>query len=632
MSPAEAVPTAVPGRDERVVVAVTGAPGSSLVIRRAAQLAERSGSELVGVHVRGLDDRQLDDSVVDARDLLVEVGGRYVEVVGDDVPRALLEVAAAERAGQLVVGSTRRTRWEEMRRGSVINQLLREARHLDVHVIAGVDADARPTRHRRRTDPIPPRRRAVAWVLALVGVPALTWALVPYRDEVGLPLALIGSMAIITAVASTGGLAPGVVASLGAAVGVNLAFVPPYGTLEVGTARHVVALAVLLSVGTTLSYFVDRAARRSAEAARARAEAEALGRSAAALAASVDPVPALLEELVSLPHISSAAVIARADGDPAGTDGEPPVWRRLAAVGDCAPEGPSDGDGTALQDDGSVLLVTRSGTPDVHDRNVATAITEQLAVAVTADHLRREAAVGEALARTEALRTGILRAVSHDLRTPLAGIKASVTSLLTPDVTFGPDESREFLLTIDAESDRLDRVVGNLLDMGRVQAGALRAVPRAVALEEVVAASLQDVGPATSPARVDVDVDETLPLLHVDAPLLERALANVLANALAAQPAERGAVRVTATEAGSDSVELLVVDSGPGIPVTDRGRVLEPFQRMDDRSAGSGVGLGLAIAHGFTEAIGGSLSFRDTPGGGLTVVFTLPTTGTGGRL
>ncbi len=632
------------------MVAVSGAPGADLVVRRAAQLAARSGSPLVGVHVRRIDDSAPDGPVLATRDVLLDLGGRFVEVVGDDIPGALLEAATAERASQLVIGSTRRTRWEEVRRGSVVNRLLREAGHLDVHVIAAAGGWS-PSTSRRRPHPIPRRRRVIAWMMALIGIPAITWALLPFRDEVGLPLALLGSMALITAVASIGGLAPGVVASLGAAVGVNLAFVPPYGTLEVGTARHLVALAVLLAVGTTLSYFVDRAARRAAEATRARAEAEALGRSAAALAAAIDPVPALLDELYALPHIRAASVIRtddhrddeRADDERADDEraGDEPAdagnerssggarWRQQAAVGDAPPQGPADGIATTLQDDGSVLLVVRSDTPDAHDLNVATAITEQLAVAVTAERLRREAAVGEALARTEALRTGILRAVSHDLRTPLAGIKASVTSLLTPDVTFGPDESHEFLRTIDAESDRLDRVIGKLLDMGRVQTGTVRAMCRPVALEEVVAASLQDVGPADTPAPVDVDVDETLPLVDVDAPLIERALANVIENALAVQPADRGPVRVTASESTRGGVELLVVDAGPGIPERERSRVLEPFQRVDDRSTATGVGLGLAIAQGFTEAVGGTLSFRQTPGGGLTVVFALPTAAEG---
>ncbi|MFZ4431916.1 MAG: ATP-binding protein [Microthrixaceae bacterium] len=600
--------------DERVVVAVSGAPGSEEVVRRAAQLAERSGSLLVGVHVRMITTDAPDERVSEVRALLEHLGGRFVEVVGDDVPETLLDAAAAEGAGQLVIGSTRRSRLEELRRGSVVNRLLREARHLDVHVIAGTDDTASaPTRSGRRSHPIPTRRRVTAWGLAIVGVPVLSLVLLPFRDEVGLPLALLGSMALITAVASIGGIAPGVAASIGAAVGVNLAFVPPYGTLQVGTARHLVALAVLLTVGATLSYFVDRSARRSAEAARAQAEARALSRSAAALAASVDPVPTLLAELVALPHVSAASVLVLDDD-----------WLPIATAGDPALRRPEDGHVTPLQDDGTSVLVVRSVTPDAPGLAVDTAIAEQLSVALTADRLRREAAVGEALARTDALRTGILRAVSHDLRTPLAGIKASVTSLLSPDVTFGPEASSEFLRTIDAEADRLDRVVGKLLDMSRVQTGSVRAVRRAVALEEVVAAALQDVGPVHSPAPVDVRVDETLPLVDVDGPLLERALANVIENALAVQPTDAPPVRVTATPAEPGRVELLVVDAGPGIAPEDRNRVVEPFQRVGDQRTSDGVGLGLAIALGFTEAVGGTLELRDSPGGGLTVVMSLP--------
>ena len=606
---------------ERVVVALTGAPGSQVVVQRAAQLAARSGCELVGVHVRSVDDTDPGDPVLESRGLLESLGGRYVEVVGDDVPGTLLDAAAAERASQLVVGSTRRSRWEELRRGSVVNQLLREARHLDVHVIAGVDDGASSAPRRRgRAHAIPARRRAAAWFLAVFGVPAVALALLPVREGVGLPLALLGSLAVITAVASIGGLAPGVVASVGAALGINLSFVPPYGTLEVGTARHLAALAVLLGVGTTLSYFVDRSARRSLDAMRSRAEAQALARGAAALAASVDPVPDLLAELGALPHVHAAAVLRQSTGTES-TGG----WEPVAVTGEDPPTGPVGDAVIPLTDDGSVVLVTRTDTPEVHELGVAAAVAEQLAVAVTAERLRREAAVGEALARTEALRTGILRAVSHDLRTPLAGIKASVTSLLTADVTFGPEESRGFLQTIDGEADRLDRVVGKLLDMGRIQTGSLQVVRRHVALEEVVAAALQDIGPVGSPAPVDVAVDETLPLVEVDAPLLERALVNVVENALAVQPAERGPVRVSAVEGPPGEVERRVTDEGPGIAEHDRARLLEPFQRADEGDRTTGVGLGLAIAEGFTHAVGGSLSVRDTPGGGLTVVFTLPT-------
>jgi two-component system sensor histidine kinase KdpD len=327
----------------------------------------------------------------------------------------------------------------------------------------------------------------------------------------------------------------------------------------------------------------------------------------------VDPVPTLLAELVALPHVSAASVLVLDDD-----------WLPIATAGDPPLRRPEDGQVTPLQDDGTSVLVVRSVTPDAPGLAVDTAIAEQISVALTADRLRREAAVGEALARTDALRTGILRAVSHDLRTPLAGIKASVTSLLSPDVTFGPEASSEFLRTIDAEADRLDRVVGKLLDMSRVQTGSVRAVRRAVALEEIVAAALQDVGPVHSPAPVDVQVDETLPLVDVDGPLLERALANVIENAIAVQPRDAPPVRVTAAPAEPGRVELLVVDAGPGIAPEDRARVVEPFQRVGDQRTSDGVGLGLAIALGFTEAVGGTLELRDSPGGGLTVVMSLP--------
>jgi two-component system sensor histidine kinase KdpD len=225
------------------------------------------------------------------------------------------------------------------------------------------------------------------------------------------------------------------------------------------------------------------------------------------------------------------------------------------------------------------------------------------------------------MAQADALRTGILQAVSHDLRTPLAGIKASVTSLQAPDVSFGPEDTAAFLRTIDAEADRLDRVVGNLLDMSRLQTGTLRVLSRETALEEVVVSAVGDVAAGDTTA-VDVRVPETLPLVLVDGPLLERAVANVVANALAVQP--EGLPVVIEAAAIGDHLHLRVVDRGPGIAPALKERVFEPFQRLGDRSTQAGVGLGLAIAQGLTRAVGGELELEDTPGGGLTVVFRLP--------
>jgi two-component system sensor histidine kinase KdpD len=231
-----------------------------------------------------------------------------------------------------------------------------------------------------------------------------------------------------------------------------------------------------------------------------------------------------------------------------------------------------------------------------------------------------EAKAAEALmlARADELRVSLLRAVSHDLRTPLASIKASVTSLLQRDVDWTEEATLEFLGTIDEESDRLDDLVGNLLDMSRLQSGALRFQARPVGYEEIVPAALASLSGPTH--TVDIALDETLPRVQADPALLERAVANLAANAISASgPDQR--VRVEAGAVGH-RVDLRVVDRGHGIPMADRGRIFEPFQRLGD--GGGGVGLGLAVAKGFVEAMGGELTVEDTPGGGVTMVVGLP--------
>ncbi|HMQ26022.1 MAG TPA: histidine kinase dimerization/phospho-acceptor domain-containing protein, partial [Acidimicrobiales bacterium] len=251
---------------------------------------------------------------------------------------------------------------------------------------------------------------------------------------------------------------------------------------------------------------------------------------------------------------------------------------------------------------------------------VLNAFAAQLSAALDRRALAREAAEAAALVHTDQLRTALLRAVSHDLRTPLASIKASATSLLQDDVHWSPEAQREFLSTIDEEADRLDALVGNLLDMSRLETGALDLVVRPVGLEEVVATALASLGPVG--AAVEVEVPETLPRVNADPALLERAVANVVGNAVQASPDDRP-VRLRAGALG-DAVELHVVDRGPGVPPDQREAMFQPFQRLGDQPRGNGVGLGLAVAHGFLDAMGGSLVPEDTPGGGLTMVLRLP--------
>jgi two-component system sensor histidine kinase KdpD len=277
----------------------------------------------------------------------------------------------------------------------------------------------------------------------------------------------------------------------------------------------------------------------------------------------------------------------------------------------------------------AVGLVNWFFTPPYHTPTIAEgehvlALIVFLAVALVvalyvtvAEHNAMESASmraeAEALDRANELRTALLSAVSHDLRTPLASIKASVSSLRASDVHWTEEQAAEFLEAIEDDTDRLNQLVGNLLDMSRLQTGAVELDRRPTALEEVVANAIESLGPHAS--DVIIDVPEDLPLALVDPGLLERAVANVVANALDWSP-PGSSVEVRGHIAPPD-LELCVIDHGPGVPVGDRTHIFLPFQRLGDRGGG-GVGLGLAIANGFVDAMGGELAVLDTPGGGAT--------------
>jgi two-component system sensor histidine kinase KdpD len=450
-------------------------------------------------------------------------------------------------------------------------------------------------------------------VVLLVGLPLLIAVTYPIREDLGVTTEPLLVLVLVVVVSALGGLVPGIVGAVVGALVANFFFVPPYGTLTVGDPENLFALLVFVLVGATVSTLVDRVARRSAEAVRARADAESLARAATTLATDPEPIQPLLVEVRASLGLDAVSVLRVDDGR----------WSVVESVGDEPPREPTDGQRHNLTDDGRTLLITRGRQLDGRATELLEALIDQVEVAVESAELQKDVAAADEVARADAVRRGILQSVSHDLRTPLSGIKASVTSLLSGDVQFGPEDTRTFLHTIDAEVDRLDRVVGNLLDMSRLQAGELNVFLRPTAVDEVVTAAIDGLDPERV-RQMDLDVPETLPLVEVDAALVERAVANVVANALAVQPHDLP-LRIEATEVGTQ-VHLRVIDRGPGISPEERPRVFAPFQRLGDRSTQAGVGLGLAIAQGFTRAVGGVLDLDDTPGGGLTVTFRLPLT------
>jgi two-component system sensor histidine kinase KdpD len=629
---------------ERVVVSLTGAPGGAVLIRRAARMAMRTKAELVGVHVK-TDDVLTGASsggLVRNQALLDELGGRYVEVVGSNVASALVQVALAENATQLVMGATHRSRLTEFVRGSVINSVIRGASGaLDIHVIAtdieegpeppaGGDTGGRPSgrqRHDQRSrrtlfSPLPLRRRVAAVVLTVVGFPLLTLVLTAYRSHVDLSTALSSYLVLVVAVAAIGGVWP---AALAAVVGFllsNYYFAPPLHTFTIANARDILALVVFLVAAGVVSTLVDLSARRSAAAVRARADAHMLARMAGRLVSPQgNPLPELLDDLLVAFRLEATSVL-RSDAESApaiGTGGaNAHQWAVVASAGPRPPCTPEEASLT-LPLTGHEVLALRGPGLSAEDRDIMAGFAAQLATALGSERLHVERSEADALKRADELRSALLAAVSHDLRTPLASIKAASSSLLSEQLSFGPEETAILLRTIDEESDRLSILVENLLDMSRIQTGTMEIEHSTVAVGEVIAAAIDSLGPRG--AGVVSVVPDSIPRIHTDEVLLERVVANLIDNALV-HAGGSGLV----VEAGhiAGRVDIRVVDRGPGISPKDRALVFQPFQRLGDTQQRVGVGLGLAVARGFTEIIGGELDIEDTPGGGCTVVIRLP--------
>ena len=599
---------------ERVVVAVTGAPGGEDVIRRAARMAMRIRGELSAVFVRPSDGLAgpSAERLAEMRRLVTEVGGAYREVSGDDVAGALLRFAKSENATQLVVGASGQSRWNEVVRGSVINDILRASGTLDVHVIArGETAPSLAVRlEMPRSLSLSRRRRIGGWSTALVGPALLTVVLAGLRQHVSLPADLLLFLLLVVIVAAIGGLRPALTAAVSGVLLANYYFTPPIHNFTIADGENLLALAVFLIVAGVVSVLVALADRRASDAARSRAEAETLAAMSGTIAGADDPLGQLVAQLRAAFSARSVAVLS-----PSG-DG----WESVAVAGHPVPVDPGAAS-FQLPLRGDEVLVVDGAEINDRDLDIAHSFAAQVQVALERRRLQADAATAIGLAEGNALRTALLAAVSHDLRTPLASIKASVTSLLQSDVDWTPEATSEFLATIDEETDRLNSLVGNLLDMSRLQTGALQLVVRSVGLDEVVPRAID--GLPERPTPVIIEVPEDLPAAVADAALLERAVANVIDNARSWSPPDRP-VRVCAA-ATADQVVLRVIDRGPGVPLDQRNRIFEPFQRLGDNPRnGNGVGLGLAVAKGFVTSMGGEISVEDTPGGGLTMVIALP--------
>ncbi|WP_176451780.1 DUF4118 domain-containing protein [Enemella dayhoffiae] len=594
---------------ERVLVALSGGPEGAHLVRRGARIASRGvGGELVAVYVArsdGLVDR--DQARLGAQQRLVDdLSGSFQTVTGEDPAEAVLEHARSINATQIVVGLTRRRPWQRLFGAPVSQRIIEGSGDIDVHIVSHEEAGRGHGWH--RTAELPRTRRLAGTLLALLLPVVLTILLAALPPEHVHQLALMVFLSSTVLVALVGGLVPAVLAAVASSLLVNWFFTPPLHTLTIADPANIASLAIFVLVGVAVATVVDRAATRTRRGAEARAEADTLLWLTSQTLGERLTVARVLDQVRRTFLLSGVQFRTREQATA--------PWRVVEQSG--SPVG--DPDSVLALDDNREFAVFGRGLT-VAEQRVLAAFGVQVMNELERAGLAEQAAAAGELADRSAFQTALLAAVSHDLRTPLAAIKASSSSLLASDVELSAEDRRSLLDMVDDNADRLGRLIGNLLDMTRLQTGTMSVQSRPALLDEVVRPALvglQD--------RVVFEQEPGLPLLQTDPGLAERMVANVVDNALRHQPADRPVRLCAGLVGGRDGgrIELRVSDNGPGVPPGRREQMFQPFQRLGDAPAGQGLGLGLAVVAGFARAIGATLEIDDTPGGGLTLVLGFP--------
>ncbi|WP_228943089.1 sensor histidine kinase [Nocardioides sp. Leaf374] len=633
---------------ERIVVAVTGGPESETLLRRGARLAQRAaGSELMAVHVLATDGLrpQGGEPIARVQQLVADLGGSFHPVVGEDVPAAVVDFASGANATMVVVGVSRHGRLRRLLVGSSGDRIASLAGAIDVHLVTH-DQVGRRLQGRPLLSPLSRSRQVAGWLSALLLPVLLTAVLTRVEGPGQLPLAEMLLLAAAVLVALVGGLLPALLAALLGFVLLNWYFTEPVGRLTIAQPTDVVALLVYVAVAAGVASVVDRASRRAADALRARTEAATLASLSRSVLTGQDTAEAVTERVREVFGQTSVALLARgaaASVDAGGADGRadassgrtpgtagstgaapaPTGWRVVAASGDGPAATPEAAD-TRVRVDDLHELCLRGETLRASDQRVLEAFAVQASLVLEHRRLRAREERAVALEGAEATSTALLQAVSHDLRTPLATMRASVDGLIGSGPGGGdldPADRAALVSSVGASTEQLEGLIDNLLDLSRLRTGLVHPVLADRSLEEVLPLAVS----GHAPGAVSLEVAEDTPLVRTDAGLLERVVANLVANAV--RVSDGVAVRVLA-HVQPTSVEVLVVDRGPGVPPAERARMFEPFQRLGDRSPG-GLGLGLAVARGLAEAVGATLEADDTPGGGLTMVLSVPRSGAG---
>jgi two-component system sensor histidine kinase KdpD len=638
---------------ERVLVSVDERPRSAALIRYARRQADRLRAPWAAIHVEtsrsaALTETDKDRLAAHLR-LAEQLGGEAVTIPGQEVARDILRYARAGNYTHVVVGTPRKPRWRELIEGSVSHELIRGAGDISIHVIAGADPAPAPARGVRTAPPaatfrLRPYVLSTLYVAAALGVGTLIERFLDVRN-----LALVLLTAVLAS-AVTSGLGPALYACLASAFAFNFFFLEPRHTLTIRDPESVVALVVFLIVAVTASNLAARLHRQAAAARQRARMTEDLYQFSRKLAgtgtlddvlwATAYQIAAMLRlrVVILMPEGESLAVAVGYPPDDTLADADIAAarwaWQHEQAAGRGA---------DTLPGARRLYLPLRTGRTPIgvigldndkpgplltpQEQRLFDALADQAAVAIERIQLVADVETARLAAEADRLRTALLSSVSHDLKTPLAGILGAAGTLRDYAASLPEGDKADLVTTIIDESERLHRFIGNLLDMTRLESGATQPNASLHFPGDIVGSALQRAGKILCRHRLDVALPADLPMLKVDAVLLEQAVFNLLDNAAKYAPA--GSTIAVRGWRDGGHVLLAVVDEGPGIPPDDLERVFDSFYRVRKTDhVPAGTGLGLAICRGFVEAMGGTITAAnrtDRPGAAFTIRLPVPT-------
>lgn len=609
---------------DRILVAITGGPESTTLIRRGLRIAGRvAGRELHIVHVIEPDGTRQSGApdLLNARELAESNQAIWHTVVGDDVAKALVEFARTLNASQIVLGVSR-TPWHRRVFGpGVGGRVISAAADIDVHMVTHAQAARlrRPGLEPRRSNPLSRIRRVLGWVIGALAPLALTALFIGLgQGATSLSMNFLAYITVVVIVALIGGLWPAVMTAVLGTILINWFFTHPVKSLSIGQLENILALLIFIAVAVAVATVVDLAARRSRQAQIAEHEGTVLSELAGLMIAEGDSPEAMVSSIRTTFFLDGVTLFVRGD-DAAG------VWRALASAGEPI-RSRAEASETIDLDDSAYLALT-GGPLSVGEQRILDAYAGRLLRVLTESALETSRSQARELAAGNAVRTALLTAVSHDLRTPLGAIKTATSTLLLEEISLSDADVAIMLRTIEHGAQRLEKLIDNLLDMSRIQSGAITISTSPVFVEDLVASALNEVrgegggGGAGEPRLPQVTVDiEPESLISVDFGLFERVLVNIVENS--AKYGEGSPIVIDASS-GAETVHLRIADSGPGVSQDALESIFTPFTRLNESNT-VGLGLGMAVALGLCRAMGIELSAEQTPGGGFTAVLTIP--------